>query len=79
MTQKHFVAIAAILAGQIAVYRHSVREQLATREVALSMADYFASENPRFKRDTFYLACGLDKEGFLNGEVIIHNDGMRIP
>lgn len=70
MTQKHFVAIAAIFAGELAVYSIPTPSgpslgALAVRGVILSQADYFLRENPRFNRGKFYLACGLTSEGFL--------------
>jgi hypothetical protein len=66
MTQRHFEAIAAILAGDLAL-AESEGESAAyrIRGVILSLAEYFASENPRFKRSTFYLACGLTGDGGL--------------
>jgi len=55
MTKKHFEAIARIL--NITVRNES--ERTLRNMVALNMADYFASENPRFKRDEFLTACGV--------------------
>jgi hypothetical protein len=48
MTRKHFEQIASILNG------HAADEQLIR-----DMARMCASENERFDRERFYIACGL--------------------
>ena len=55
MTKKHYEAIAAII-GQAATYpKHNhlwmIREDLA---------DYFATDNPKFNRTRFLQACGIE-------------------
>ena len=55
MTKKHYEAIASILAIDTGY----------TREVAIiaeRLADYFASDNPRFDRVRFLTACGIEQE-----------------
>lgn len=52
MTKKHFEAIAQILRSN-----HSPGQ--SSQAVATAMADYFASENPRFNRAQFLTACGF--------------------
>jgi hypothetical protein len=52
MTRRHFEAIAAIL--RVSPLTPPQRLDLACR-----LADYFAAENPRFRRRLFLDACGL--------------------
>lgn len=63
MTKKHFEAIARIIKSQ---RDDLVSEQPACGDAynvliatAANMADYFASENPRFNREKFLTACGF--------------------
>lgn len=71
MTQKHFKAIAAIFAGDLAcalsydIDSPRRGEVHRVRGLILSMADYFLSVNERFNRGLFYTACGLTADGFL--------------
>lgn len=58
MTRKHFEAIAAILAGDLATAGNA-GERLKVIGIAYSLADYFLSQNPNFDRDRFYLAVGM--------------------
>ena len=64
MTKKHFEAIAAIIKSDLDALSdvsgpaaESARE--ACENIAVGMADYFASENPRFDREKFLTACGV--------------------
>jgi len=59
MTRKHFEDIAAIIAGDLASHRNTPIAYYAIRNVALSLADQFRRENPRFDRVRFLKACGL--------------------
>jgi hypothetical protein len=52
MTQKHFIAIARILAGDFQTA--ALEERMKVWTITLSLADYFAGDNPRFDRDLFY-------------------------
>ena len=59
MTKKHYEALARILSSQMCdaemeTCQHTVR--LITRDIA----DYLATENPRFDRSRFLKACGLE-------------------
>lgn len=54
MTQKHFIAIAKILAASFATATPAEKGPIWC--LTLSMADYFAQENPRFDRSKFYTA-----------------------
>jgi hypothetical protein len=64
MTKKHFESIAAILA------RHKTWAPLGRSakpvrgaivgSLARDLADYFATENPRFDRYRFLRACGVE-------------------
>jgi hypothetical protein len=62
MSKRHFEAIAAVIAGDLASHRHNDSAYYAIRNVALSMADLFRRENPRFDRVRFLRACGLRDE-----------------
>ena len=55
MTKKHFQLIADIIIG-MPVHAPSLRT--AKRSAALSFADRFALEFPRFNRTFFLKACG---------------------
>lgn len=61
MTKKHFEALARILKdNQVEIHSDFDRGYIAGVEgVAHEMADYFASENPRFNRKQFLTACGI--------------------
>ena len=58
MTKKHFVEIAAILAGDLATAAND-GERNKVRGIALSMADMFKRVNPNFDRERFYAAVGI--------------------
>jgi hypothetical protein len=62
MTRKHFETIAAVLAGEYAT--STGKERGRVRAIALSLADVFARENRNFDRARFYVAVGLDRDGF---------------
>lgn len=53
MTKKHYIQIAVIL-------RWSIADPYDRSVVARQMADMFQKENPRFDRDKFYNAVGLE-------------------
>ena len=62
MTKKHFVEIARILYAHGQYYflpgadRHAYT---IYSEICGDIADYLASQNPRFNRDKFLIACGF--------------------
>lgn len=56
MTRKHFEAIAAILR---ATYTDSAEGERVAREIANDLADYFATENPRFDKMLFLTVAGF--------------------
>lgn len=62
MTQKHFIALAAIMAEQR--QRAGMTERWRLDETARAMADYFASINDRFDRPKFLAACDVNKENY---------------
>lgn len=59
MTRKHFIAIAAIIAGDYACCAND-GERNRVRGIALSMSDVFFASNPRFNRARFLEACRVD-------------------
>ena len=64
MTRQHFVAIAAVLLSEkpprVAGDRWSdgARDEWST--IVLNMASMCAKQNPRFDRDRFLSACGME-------------------
>lgn len=59
MTRKHYVAVAAILAGERALATTDEQRRM-TDNIARSIADVFKRDNGRFDRERFYAACGMD-------------------
>ena len=57
MTKKHYEAIAGI----IDTVSHDKNKH--PHNVAYQLADYFATDNPRFNRTRFLQACGIETEG----------------
>ncbi len=82
MTRKHFEAIAAAMAQELELHSpHSPRmlnRRLGVRGCIHSLADYFASENPRFDRRRFFLAAGLTHDGFLPGPIGDNSDPFLV-
>ena len=54
MTRKHYVAIAEIIA-----YRLCAKDN-HPHEIAKRLADYFKRDNPKFDRERFLTACGIE-------------------
>lgn len=61
-TRKHYKAIAEII-------EDTTNEEVSTgvtypkidkRSLVFKLADYFEQDNPRFDRDKFMAACGID-------------------
>lgn len=63
MSRKDYVALAAVIAGEVACAGGNKDKLRTSSNIARSMADVFARGNERFNRETFYAACGLDKTG----------------
>lgn len=65
-TRQHYKAIAEIVwnylpMDNIAAPEVSIKEILAENKVVVEkLADYFVADNPRFNRDKFMKACGLE-------------------
>jgi len=70
MMKEHFKAIAEIVKHAIerSKSNKTVEDDYlngrydATRDIALSLSDHFASDNPRFDRAKFLTACGIVSE-----------------
>lgn len=62
MTRKDYIKVADMLAGEFALARHdnTVGAVAALRNVTFGIADIFAQDNPRFDRQRFYTAAGLE-------------------
>jgi hypothetical protein len=69
MTKKHYEAIASILRKSIQQSYTLGLDNSVEKYIAQYLADYFASENPRFDRVRFLTACGIEQE-----EVLMCND-----
>lgn len=57
MTKKHYIKIAAIIA---AMPDHAESLRSAKSSTARAFADALKLENPRFDRDRFLAACGVE-------------------
>jgi hypothetical protein len=53
MTRKHFLKAAEIVNNQ-------PTKSDAKRRIALAFCEFFASENPRFDKERFLTACGVE-------------------
>ena len=76
MTKKHYEAIASILERM-----HPDEDSLSYQyelsrftELAERLADYFATDNPRFDRVRFLTACGIEQVCDECGEVHDHEN-----
>jgi hypothetical protein len=61
MTKKHFAAIAAVIADELADNDGDPNAIVAVASVARGLADEFAVFNPNFDRVRFLSACGIDQ------------------
>ena len=59
MTKKHYEAIASIIECNT-MGQHVTTPGKILDNIAEDLADYFATDNPRFDRDKFMIACGFD-------------------
>ena len=57
MTKRDYIAVAAILRGDIE--SQTPKCKLALQNTGRSLADMFARDNHRFDRDRFYIAAGI--------------------
>lgn len=61
LTRKHYEAIAEILSEHKDDSQYStVIDERRVESISLSLADYFEKDNPRFDRDRFLEACGVE-------------------
>lgn len=56
MTKRHYIAVAQVLASELA----GAACPVAVERVALALADLYKSENDRFDRARFLAACGVE-------------------
>ena len=68
MSRKHYVDAAATVGGSVTAAKAltPVRRRAALNaceEIAGGLAYMFKCDNPRFRYDTFFVACGLDEFG----------------
>ena len=63
LTEKDFKAVAEILAEELdpacLCSEDPCSECLCVERIRIQLADYFATQNPRFDRKRFMKACGL--------------------
>lgn len=64
-TARDFDAVAKIIESRWSETMGTEAEELLV-DVSCRLADYFASQNDRFDRERFLVACGIDSE---NAEV----------
>ena len=63
MTKKDYARVASVLA-RFAHLQAQVEVSAATAAIADSLANIFALDNPRFKRDVFLAACDVEARYF---------------
>lgn len=73
-SKKDYVAIAAIFAKQMELKAHP-RSVLMSRIYAQEIANYFASENPKFDHARFLKACGILKGTLMRTHFTFVNHG----
>ena len=68
MTKRHFIAIAAIFKQEIdaAAAKRHLSEADAVAKVARRIAVELSHTNGSFRFNTFYAACGLTTDGFVD-------------
>ncbi len=61
MSRKDYCAIANVIAGEVALAENDGADHTVStlENVARSVADVFAADNPRFDRQRFYTAAGI--------------------
>lgn len=58
LTEKHIKAIAGIIKPCVLVSK-ARKDGAQTSNIAYGLANYFATQNPKFDRQKFLDACGL--------------------
>jgi hypothetical protein len=69
MSRKHYVQVARIIRDNVEFSGrqfsdHGASYAVGVSAVARDLADMFRQDNPAFDRSRFYMACGLDDEGY---------------
>ena len=59
-SKKHYVAVAKELDYLRQVFGDNEDSLLAVRSIAVGLANIYQDENPRFDRERFMQACGLE-------------------
>jgi hypothetical protein len=63
MTKKNYMMIANAIADTLEEYRNldtsGTMARMAIRDVAITIADTLETDNDRFDRNTFLIACGV--------------------
>lgn len=59
LSRKYYTKIAAVLSEE-REWATSPQKDEIMRDVAISLADYFVTDNPNFDRERFLTACGAD-------------------
>ncbi len=59
LTRKHYKAIAAIVKDCTKTTDDAVT-YVSSSQLCHELADYFAADNPRFDRERFLTACGIE-------------------
>ena len=57
MTKKHYIAIAEIIRNEANQWKETSLPARTVSDIAYKLADYFATDNPRFNRERFIEAC----------------------
>lgn len=60
MTRKDYVMIAETLADLMADFNNGGDDTISLTLVAVELAETLAKDNPRFDRDRFLTACGVN-------------------
>ena len=61
-TKQHFEAIARYLRPYIdSTYLQTPKEREVATKIAIDLASYFETQNPRFDKDKFLTACNVIK------------------
>ena len=67
MTKKHYEQIASILKRELELMPYSDMYELH-RNIVYALATYMEKENPRFQRERFLTACGIEQNGLTDEE-----------
>ena len=67
MSRKHYVQIANMIRSNLDVDLYTnfgLHYSCGVSAVARDLAEIFREDNPAFDRSRFYIACGLDNDGY---------------